>query len=692
MISYSNLGKPGHGRLGNQLFQIASTMGIAERNGVPATFPVWKYEQYFELIPHGVMSTNTIKEKRFEFDSYDLQDADLQGWFQSEKYFGSKIPKLKNVVRETNTIAISIRRGDYIGNPNYYEIPIHWYISALTSIENWQQHKILFFSDDIEYCRVHFECLPNAEFCGGTDIEQLQRMAGCEKHIIANSTFSWWGAYLSESNHVMHSGRLFAGRLAEINTGADFYPAKWIRHEGTKIDLKDVTFTIPVMKDSNDRKQNLDLSLCFLQRSFDTNIEVMEQGGNHFEYVKQWVKYSTTDSGVFHRTKMLNDMAKAATTPILVNFDCDILIPPMQMLMAVEMIRNGGEFVYPYDGRFARVGRVEWFKKLELRLDIGIVGGTKFKGKYGNPMPVSSVGGVIVMSKDVFIESGMENENFISYGPEDCERYDRWNILQMKVERVKGAVYHLDHWCGPDSSKRNPYIQQNEAELYKIRAMDKSTLMDYIDTWQWCDKYTAAYYKRINEGSERSAKAMFEALVKIGVKPLSVFDVGCGCGAWVQDGIEWVGLDNGVSNDKIYDGVLYLDIDLNNYLKIRKHETKVCDLLICMEVAEHIEPDNAVALVDYLCRLSDTVLFSAAIPYQGGTGHVNEQWQSWWSELFKANGFGAAKVQPDIRQNKDIEMWYRQNTVLYVKGGKGKVVDFVLPEYYEQCLRNALNK
>ena len=688
MITFSNLGKKGFGRLGNQLFQIASTMGIAEKNNTTAIFPQWGYSKYFEPIPNGVQQFPIHKEQSFEH--YDINDnnIDLHGWFQSEKYFGSTIPKLKNITKELNTIAVSIRRGDYIGNPNYYEIPIHWYISALLSIDNWQQHKILFFSDDIEYCHVHFECLPNAEFCSGTDIQQLQRMASCEKHIIANSTFSWWGAYLSESTQVIHSGKLFAGRLSELHTGADFYPERWIKFEGCKLDLKDVTFTIPVFFDHPDRKQNLDLSLCLLQRSFDTNIIVMENNGNKFEYISKWVRYEKSEHKVFHRTKMLNDMCNIADAPIVSNYDCDVIIPPMQIWLSVESIRNGTDISYPYDGRFARVPRIQWFKQLELRLDIGIVQNNQFKGKYGTPMPISSVGGCLFYNKESFIDAGMENENFLSYGPEDCERYDRFNILGLKVERIKGALYHIDHYIGVNSSKQNPHHKANEVELNKIRSLNRNKLLEYIDTWGWVNKYTPAYYKRISEGSAKSAKEVFNALSEIGVNPKSVLDVGCGIGAWKQGGIDWYGIDYNIPKDALFDGVKYVECNLSE----AKEFTYNADMAICLEVAEHLPIERAEWLVNILCKSSDIILFSAAIPYQGGSGHINEQWQTWWEKLFNDNVFGAAKIQPNIRGNKNIEMWYRQNIILYVRGGKGTVQDYVLPEYYEQCIKNALGK
>ena len=103
-------------------------------------------------------------------------------------------------------------------------------------------------------------------------------------------------------------------------------------------------------------------------------------------------------------------------------------------------------------------------------------------------------------------------------------------------------------------------------------------------------------------------------------------------------------------------------------------------------MGEHLRPDRAETLVAMLYSFSVHVLFTAAIPKQGGADHINEQWQSWWGTFFKKYGFGPARKQPDIRNNSQLELWYRQNIILYERGSKGKVEDFVLPEYYMQIV------
>jgi hypothetical protein len=92
------------------------------------------------------------------------------------------------------------------------------------------------------------------------------------------------------------------------------------------------------------------------------------------------------------------------------------------------------------------------------------------------------------------------------------------------------------------------------------------------------------------------------------------------------------------------------------------------DMVVSLEVAEHLPGECAEPFVDSLTRLGPAVLFSAAVPCQGGTGHVNEQWPDYWSDLFREKGFVALDpVRKRIWQNDDVEYWYRQNILLFVE-------------------------
>lgn len=512
MITYSKLGGRTRGNLGNHLFQIASTIGLAQKFGHEYTFPVWQYSEYLAnpLPTGGRFEAWTVPELRFTYhtDGITEQDNyDVDGWRQSEKYWAECPDLIREVFRfkpnfeaevrnrfskalKKPAIAISVRRGDFVGNSNYAQLPVRYYLlGLLDGIPDWQEHSVILFSDDMAYCRVQFEGIPNVHFAEGSAIEQLCLMTACRHFVISNSTFSWWGAWLGEKpgSIVIRPPKNFAGNLAEMNDESDYWPERWTVMDYTtrKIDLKDVTFTIPVYIDHRHRRENLELCVAFLNDSFDTTIIVGEQGSLSANFVKgraQFMHFSQMQT--FHRTKMLNDMAKTADTLIVANWDADVFVPPFQIWQAAEWIRSGHDMVYPFDGRFARVPR-EWYDKIRKDRDVGIFGDTQFKGKYGKPLPTTSVGGAILFNRENFLNGGGENEFMVSFGPEDWERNYRFKALGYHVSRVPGCLYHLDHWCGPNSSTKNPYFKHNHDELDMMRAMTPEALESYVGSWPW---------------------------------------------------------------------------------------------------------------------------------------------------------------------------------------------------------------
>lgn len=517
MIALPQLGR--YGRLGNAMFQVASAIGIADRHKTEATFPAWHYEKYFKgELNHILIEAPNIKEPHFHYyDGFPDDCSIVNSYLQSERYFEHCRDKIKKLFEFKDdfmesvrrcydfnkpTIGISIRRGDYVDNNNYELLPASYYYLALfENFPDWKDCNLIFFSDDINYAKVHFGCLPNARFSepfiageyfneNETAIRQLCLLSQCDHFIIGNSTFSWWGAWLGEKpgTKVVRPVHYFGEGLKDLSL-KDHYPNRWIPfdHKGKKLDLKDVTFTIPVSFDSKDRKQNLDLSVCLLQMDFDTNIIMGEHGGDSFKYFEKWCKYVKFEEEFFHRTKFLNEMCKMSDTPIVVNFDCDVMMPPLQIWLAVERIRSGeSDMVYPYDGRFARVPRNPWFKTMEKRLDVGFFGGEKFKGTGHNDL--MSVGGCVLVDKKKFIEAGMENEGFVSWSPEDVERFHRWNLLGYKVDRINGVLYHMDHWVGPNSSDNHGHAQQGRLEWQKVKSLNKQQLQKYVSTWSWAKK------------------------------------------------------------------------------------------------------------------------------------------------------------------------------------------------------------
>jgi SAM-dependent methyltransferase len=153
------------------------------------------------------------------------------------------------------------------------------------------------------------------------------------------------------------------------------------------------------------------------------------------------------------------------------------------------------------------------------------------------------------------------------------------------------------------------------------------------------------------------------------IGPRSVIDVGCGTGGWLatfaRHGVtDYLGVDRfapagllEIPRDR------FVEADLTRPLAVGRR----FDLAVSLEVAEHLPDSAAKTLVESLTRLAPVVLFSAAIPGQGGISHVNEQWPEYWSRLFADYGFDPADVvRPRIWKDERVEFWYAQNSILYV--------------------------
>lgn len=503
MITQTTIGK--QGRLANQLFQVVFLLGQSAKHGVQVAWPEWKYRHYFTgSFEPSPLVAKRIPERKFNYDAELLnslnfaENMDFSGYWQSFEYWhGTDIKQHLSfnpeflagqrekyaAVFQKSTIAIHIRRGDYVNHEGYVNLLADYYLSALElHFPNWRQQNLLIFSDEPVYAKLHFGCFQNAFFADGNEIEDLAAMSLCQSHIVANSSFSWWGAYLAESSKVVRPKYHFKGSMAGHSL-ADYYPSYWIEHEPQRIDLKDVTFTIPVSYDHPDRLRNLELTLSMLQKYFDTNFIVMEQGGGKFEWTAETCDYYQFTRPQFHRTRMLNHMAKLAKTPFVVNFDADVILPPSQILEAVTLLRNGVDVAYPYSGRFTRMNRMRWYSRLKNCMDIGIVAGENFP--IVRRHDASSTGGAIFFNRESFLQGGGENENLISFGPDDAERFERFTKLGFDVRKVPGAIYHCDHFCGPNSSNRHIYTDANKAEFAKIVAMSKDELSEYIKRWEW---------------------------------------------------------------------------------------------------------------------------------------------------------------------------------------------------------------
>lgn len=180
--------------------------------------------------------------------------------------------------------------------------------------------------------------------------------------------------------------------------------------------------------------------------------------------------------------------------------------------------------------------------------------------------------------------------------------------------------------------------------------------------------YNGQFFKRQHAGSSLSAMAVVPIVLEL-VRPRSVVDIGCGLGEWLVAFQEY-GVDDilGVDGDYIASSMLYIPQENFKTFDVNKPFilSRTFDLAVCLEVAEHLEPEHASDFIESITRLAPVVLFSAAIPLQGGTQHVNEQWPDYWAQQFRARGFVPVDaIRKRIWSNPDIRIFYRQNTMFF---------------------------
>lgn len=214
------------GRLGNQLFQAATTISYALDHGKQYIFPRWDYQDYIKLpianksheVIYTQLSEHSLRYTEFPFVEGNVN---LHGHFLSTKYFQHNKKKIRDifypgywdgdkhetlspftVIHRENSCSIHVRRGDYT-NPEQMEahglLGMDYYNKAIDMVLAEQPDtQFMIFSDDIKWCMENFKI--NAFFIHQSDIEDLLTMSTCNRHIISNSTFGWWAAWLSFTN------------------------------------------------------------------------------------------------------------------------------------------------------------------------------------------------------------------------------------------------------------------------------------------------------------------------------------------------------------------------------------------------------------------------------------------------------------------------------------------------------------
>lgn len=268
------------------------------------------------------------------------------------------------------------------------------------------------------------------------------------------------------------------------------------------IKLENLTIVIPVKIDTLDRYHNLKILLGYLNNSFYTNIKITESDvSSKIDFIEDFknlnIEYSflkLDKNEPYHRTKYLNQMIHSSKTEIVSNYDCDVLLPINTYRNVVSKLVYGDlDFIYPYkkgNGQ-KRLFYSKWYENKNTNMhifsekyDLSI-----FENDINTDIYPSICGHVIFAKRRSYVEAFMENEDFISYGPEDQERLYRFQKLGYKVEWHDDFVYHMEHLRTNDSWTTNPYFIKNCELFEKIKSISSNELLELYNNYEYIKKY-----------------------------------------------------------------------------------------------------------------------------------------------------------------------------------------------------------
>jgi SAM-dependent methyltransferase len=182
------------------------------------------------------------------------------------------------------------------------------------------------------------------------------------------------------------------------------------------------------------------------------------------------------------------------------------------------------------------------------------------------------------------------------------------------------------------------------------------------------DAYDARFYEDLEQTSGPSARVIVPLVMEL-VRPKSVIDVGCGLGTWLavfkESGVKEI---RGVDGPWVSGKELAIPSDRLTIADLTKpfRTGERYDLVVSLEVAEHLPASCAAAFVETLTSLGPVVLFSAAVPFQGGNHHLNEKWPDYWAGLFAERGYSAVDcIREKVWRDERVSWWYAQNLLMY---------------------------
>jgi hypothetical protein len=256
--------------------------------------------------------------------------------------------------------------------------------------------------------------------------------------------------------------------------------------------MNDLTYILPTRIESEDRLKNIITSVTYLLKNFpEAKVlvkEVSERATFKHRALPEIQKYVSTDNlqyifeestdQLFHKTRILNDLILMAKTKVICSHDVDVIYPVTSHQYAYQLIKdNQYDVIYPYGCgvyQYQVDYPMEAFQSfLESGFDMNLI-------QSRCRTESSTIGWTQFYDREKVIQGGMWNENFLSWGAEDCEFYFRFNVLGYRVGRVNDWIWHFEHSRTHNSHYHNPKFMDNHNLWQWIRNQPKENILKYM--------------------------------------------------------------------------------------------------------------------------------------------------------------------------------------------------------------------
>lgn len=247
--------------------------------------------------------------------------------------------------------------------------------------------------------------------------------------------------------------------------------------------MKDISFIIGLKIDSEDRLNNLRISVDNLNYNFP-NSEIIISELDEISKIRtkfQGIKHVfTKTSEFFNRQRAVNLGINSSNRKVVAHYDADIILNKKTIEKCASLLINDEiDVIYPHNGFFYDIPK-EYHKRINEDKNLNII-----NKEHCKLLSTQNVGGVVFFNREIYWKGGGANEKFLGVGYEDNEIFERFKKLKYRIGRIDSPIFHLNHERKETSFDYNPYNNENKKELERICRMTETELLEEIKKWNY---------------------------------------------------------------------------------------------------------------------------------------------------------------------------------------------------------------